>query len=643
MTLPFPRLFASGKIGSMQVKNRIVKCPTLTMYCNRDGSVSHRLVRFYEEIAAGGSGLVIVEFTHIDNKGSKPHENTLALADDSFLTGLSLLAQRIQENGAKAGLQLCHAGAQRAMGTPIMAPSSKPDSKVMYTNTPMELSVEEILEIEEAFGDAALRVRKAGFDIVEIHAGHGYLITEFLSPLTNRRSDLYGGGLEGRMRFLLRIIDNVRKKIGFEFPLSVRLTGTEYVEGGIRIEDTIQISKQLENATVNVLHISGGSRYTRGDTIVAPMYNPQGLNIWAAEAIKRAVTVPIIASGSITTPALGERILVEGKADFIGLGRPLLADPFLPRKAREGLADDIMPCIRCNEGCNFMPRRGFGGVRCTVNVGVGKEENFRLKPARRPRKVAIVGGGPAGLEAARVAALMGHEVTLFEKRDLGGHLIEASIPEFKNDLRRLLEYYVRQISKLNITLIKREANVDDLRGDKFEAIIVAVGSIPLSLQIPGIKRFIVQDALDVFCNSSNVGESVAVIGGGLVGCDVSLFLAELGKKVTLIETLNEIGAGMETCERQAFRNRIADRCFQVHTGASVKEILAAGVMLLDKDGRSRKVEADNVVLSVGFAPATLNGLEEIEFNTIVRRVGDCLSPRKLFDAIHEGHLAVRTL
>ena len=486
----FSKLFEVGRIGKILLKNRIIKTATLSNYANPDGSVSERLIRFYEEVAKGGAALVLVEMAYIDEKGSKLHHNQVGINDDAFKSGWALLAQRIQENGAKAGLQLCHAGFLRKIGPPVMTPSPLSESilkNLNITGSLTQLSIGEIIEIEESLGKCALTAKQVGFDLIEIHAAHGYLITQFLSPLINKRTDLYGGSDENRMRFLLEIINNVRNKVGPDYPISVRLNGSEYTDGGMTIADTITIAKALEKAKVDLINISGGSRYTRDDTIVVPGYHPDAFNVWAADAVKKAINIPIAVAGAISTPELAEKVLSEGKADFIGMGRPLIADPYLPRKAKEGRVDDIVPCIRCDDGCLRSERRGFGGIRCTVNVAVGKEEKFKIEPANQAKRVAIVGGGPAGMEAARVATLMGHKVTLFEKRELGGLLIEAGVPEFKNGVKRLARYYKTQMSKFNIDIVKKEAGIRDLIKANFDVVILATGSIPISLADSGIK------------------------------------------------------------------------------------------------------------------------------------------------------------
>jgi len=644
MTKHFEKLFNPGYIGNMKLKNRIVKAATETTYANRDGTVSERMLRFYKELALGGSGLVIVEMTYIDKKASEYAISTPGITDIHYLPGLSLLAQTIQENGAKAALQLYHGGAARTEPS-IKAPSPIPWAEAFeelgFAGIPEELTIREIEEIIEAFGDSALRAKMAGYDMLEIHAAHGYLITQFLSMRTNKRTDWYGGNLENRMRFLLQVVSNVRKKIGSDFPVSVRLSGSEYIEGGITIEETIQVAKALEKTGVDTLHISGGCREA-GERLCTPMYIPEGINVWAAEAIKKVVSIPVIVCGAINTPELAEQILEEGKADFISMGRQSFADPYWANKAKEGRVEDIIPCIRCNEGCLNHDRKGWGGLRCTVNVAIGKEDEFRIKRAEQPKKVAVIGGGPAGMEAARVAALSGHQVTLFEKRKLGGHLNEAGIPEFKKDIRRLVQYLITQVKKAGVNIVEEEAKAKHITRGKFDIVILATGSVPLMPNVTGVDKPIVIGALDVL-NGAETGNNVIVVGGGLIGCEVSLFLAEKGRKVTIVEMLGEVGYGFEFLTRQYVLGRLSKNNVQIFANSKLEAILDDGVVVTNEYGVERELKGDSVVLAVGLSPVAWNGFDKVSAKVEVRAIGDCVEPRLIFDAIHDGHLAARNI
>jgi NADPH-dependent 2,4-dienoyl-CoA reductase/sulfur reductase-like enzyme len=369
-------------------------------------------------------------------------------------------------------------------------------------------------------------------------------------------------------------------------------------------------------------------------------------NVWAAEAVKKEVSIPVVASGSINLPELAESILTDGKGDFIGLGRPLWADAQWPLKAKQGRPEDIRPCIRCNDGCLARGDHIANTVRCTVNVALCREEEFEITPALRPMRVAVVGGGPAGMEAARVCALKGHDVTLYEKRELGGALVEASIPEFKApDLKPLVAYLKTQMHKTGVKLIEKEAKPADLTGGAYEAVIVAAGATALGLDdIPGIGDRKVATAADVLHGWAAIGDRVAVIGGGIVGTEVGLVLAEQGKEVTFIEMLDEFMCNITFDERQVYEERFKDLKVSINTGQRLVEVTRAGVKTVDSTGTFTEFPADSVVLAAGFRPnrELIEGLRshpEIR----VAEVGDCVRPRKIYDAIHDGHLAAKLL
>lgn len=638
----FPKLFERGQIGRMTVKNRIIKAPTQTRLCARDGSVTDRLVRHYRETARGGVGLIIVEHTWVNHRGSQSTVCQLGVADDTYIGGLSLLARGIQNEGARACLQIAHCGRQMRLGTnPIKAPSRVLLEELHIHDESMfqELTLEEIQEVIKDFGNAARRAKLAGFDMVEIHGAHGYLITSFLSPRTNKRTDKYGGSRKNRMRFLTDIVADVRTKVGADFPVSVRLSGTEYEPDGVMIEDTIEVAKALEKLGVNLIHISGGNHH---QTIyqISPMIMPRGTNVWAAEAVKKAVRIPVAVSGSIVTPDFAEEILEKGQADFISLGRPLWADPCWPLKAKEGRPEDIAPCIRCNDGCLERAAIRFSAVSCTVNAAAGEEDTFIITPSAHPKKVAVIGGGPAGMEAARICSLRGHDVTLYEKRKLGGALIEASVPEFKADIRRLVDYLAHQMKKLKVKVIYKEADIDTIRNEGFDAVIVAVGGKLRKLDIPGIDKPLVTDVMEVLGGRASTGRRVNILGGGLVGAEVGLFLAEQGREVTITPRPDDPIVDLTTDERLAYKKKLDERNVIVTAGKILERVLDDGVVVIGTDGRKENIPADTVVLNPGFVPQT-SLVEELERETDleVYAVGDCVSPRRIFDAIHEGHRA----
>ena len=645
MEKAFPRLFEPGAIGNLRLKNRIIKAPQHTGLANPDGSVTGRLLRHYRELARGGAGLVIAEYAWVDTDASQASPCQLGIARMEHLPGLSLLAQTIQANGAKAGIQISHAGRQRFTLQQPKAASPVPWEEIYAQGcpAPLELTFGEIREIVRAFGQAAKRAQVADFDLVELHACHGYLISNFLSPRTNKRTDWYGGSPENRMRFLLEVVAEIRRQVGPDYPVSARLSGTDYEPDGHTIEETVELAKRLEALGISLIHVSGGNHH---QTIheVSPMGMSLAHNTWAAEAVKKAVGVPVVASGSINLPALAETILTEGKADFIGLGRPLWADPEWAKKAKEGRPEDIRPCIRCNDGCLARGDHQAKTVSCSVNVALCREEEFRIALAEHPRKVAVVGGGPAGLEAARVCALEGHTVTLYEKRELGGALLEASLPSFKApDLRPLIDYLVTQLRKLAIPVRHEEATAETIRSGGYEAVIVAAGATPLTLSdIKGITAAKVVGAADVLHGRAILGPEVAVVGAGIVGTEVGLALAEEGHKVTFVEMLDEFMCGITFDEKLVYEQRFRELDVTVLTGRRLEAITEDGITIIDRYGRRTDVPVDTVVIAAGFRPRR-ELIEALGADPALQvlEAGDCVQPRKIFDAIHEGHLAAR--
>ncbi|RLE12392.1 NADH oxidase, partial [Candidatus Aerophobetes bacterium] len=426
-------------------------------------------------------------------------------------------------------------------------------------------------------------------------------------------------------------------KIGNDFPLTIRLSGTDYEPDGFPIEDTIQLAKALEREGIDAIHVSGGDHHTMIHQ-VSPMAIPVCHNVWAAEAIKKEVKIPVIASGSITLPRYAEDIIASGKADFVALGRPLWADPYWPQKAMEGRPEDIRPCIRCNEGCLERTFFKFKAVTCAVNPTVGREGELEITPAKKLKKIAVIGGGPAGMEAARVCALRGHNVTIYEKNRLGGVLHEASTPDFKADIRAFRDYLITQINKLNIKVVKEEATPASIKDGGYDVIVVAVGGVPIKPDVPGIDKPIVISALDILNGKKEAKQKVVVVGGGLVGTEIALFLAEQGKDVSIVEMLDEIMKDVATTDKLAYSEKIAKANIKIFTGQKLQEVKDNGVVIVSKNGDSTEIEADTVVIAVGFAPQK-NIISEFEKNTGIEvyTIGDCVQPGKIFDAIHTAY------
>ncbi|NLZ93304.1 MAG: FAD-dependent oxidoreductase [Firmicutes bacterium] len=639
MSKKFPTLFSPGKIGNLTLKNRVMKAPQSSGMSNIDGSVTERLVRYYRDQAAGGAGMIIVEYAYVDDIGAKSAHCHLGISNNEHIPGLAWLAENIKEQGAIPAIQIEHCGRQKFLGTqPICAPSAIPWPNLWnqygVQAVPHVLTIEEIQDIVHAFGDAALRAKTAGFELVEIHGAHGYLLTNFFSPTTNHRNDLYGGSLENRMRIYLEVYRDVRKKVGPDFPVTIRLSGTDYEPDGFGIEETIALCKALENEGIDAFHISGGDHHTMIHQ-VSPMSVDICHNTWAAEAIKKEVNVPVIASGSITLPEYAEEILASKKADFIGLGRPLWADPEWPKKASEDRSEDIRPCIRCNEGClerNFFK---YKAVTCAINPVISREGELKITQTAQKKKIAVVGAGPAGMEAARVCKLRGHDVTVFEARDTkGGLLNEAAVPEFKADIRSLIKYQITALEKLDIPVINKMATAADLAD--FDAVICATGSKPATPNIPGRDKKIATDALEILNGDTKPGKNVVVVGGGLVGSETALHLAENGHKVTLVEMLPQIMNDVAVTDLLAYSERIAKTDMDILTSTSLLEIVDDGVIVESKDGRAKLV-ADTVILALGFKS------EQDLYHTLLENgketylIGDAVKPGKIMDAFHTAY------
>ena len=637
----YPTLFSPCKIGNVTIKNRICKAPQTTGLSHMDGSVSSRLVRCYEDLARGEVGMVIVEYAYVDRDCSKSASNQLGICDNEYIVGLGWLADTLKNLDCVPCIQIEHCGRQRFLGPPMKSASPNP-WPLMYQRygraaIPAELTLDEIDQLVEDFGKAALRAKTAGFEVVEIHGAHGYLITNFLSPFTNQRRDWYGGSRENRFRFLEQVFTRCKEYVGEDFPIIVRLSGTDYEPDGMTIEDTIYYAQRLEALGCAAIDVSGGDHHQMVHQ-VTPMQLSRGHNVWAAKAIKQAVSIPVFATGSITQPDYAEEILSSGIADFISMGRPLLADPYWAKKAMEGRAEDISPCIRCNEGCLDRGNHLGKSINCTMNPTLGFEDALAIRPAEVKRRVAVVGGGPAGLKAADTAALRGHEVTLFEKRALGGYLHEASYPEFKADIRDALKYLVTQVNKHGVKVVEKEAGPEDLTG--FDAVIVATGTTPAGLPVPGADGANVTLAGDALKEGGPRPDGeVVVIGGGLIGVETAvLFSQRPDTHVTILEMLPQIMNGCSDCDHIVYSEMIEQNGVTVHTGCRVTAIGPGGVTFEEK-GRTQTVAADHVFLATGMKPrrALFEALQAAGVR--VFNVGDSLVPGKIYDAIHTGYKA----
>jgi 2,4-dienoyl-CoA reductase-like NADH-dependent reductase (Old Yellow Enzyme family)/thioredoxin reductase len=629
-------LFQSFQLGPMSLRNRLVLPPMGTNAADEGGYVTPQVLGYYEKRASGGVGLIVVEGVCIDQSHGKAVQHPLGIDDDRYIPGLRRLADVIHEGGAKAAIQLHHAGratSRDVTGNQPVAPSALPTAD---GSSARELTVAEIHELVARFAQCAFRAKESGFDAVELHSASNYLLYQFLSAKWNKRHDDYGGSLEKRARFLMEALQAVREVVGPDFPFWPRLNCMVADEDpGYTPEDAVALSVMAEKAGVCAIHVASFAERRQRRP---PSATPRGALLPLIETIKKAVKVPVIASTRIDAE-LGESVLREGKADLIAIGRALIADPELPNKVREGRGDDVVPCIVCNH-CTDVLKPGQPGGRaleCTINPAVLREREFAIVPAVKPRRILVIGGGPAGLEAAMLAGLRGHEVTLWEKgQRLGGQLFYAAIPPYKETLKPLLDYLVRQVYAAGARVeLGKEATLQSVRELRPEAVVVATGAVPMVPYIPGIASGNVFSALQVLGGEVDTGNSVAVIGGELVGCELAEFLVKNGKSVILMRRGPEMAARMEASRRWGMLERLTYKGVRLLTRVTYKRITDDGVEVVFPDGTSGTVLADSVVLAAGAGSnSALYGALRGEVPVYV--AGDAIEPRGIREAIHEG-------
>jgi len=629
----YPNLFKPANLGNTWIRNRVVMAPMFTNFASTTGEVTDELVAHYAARARGGAGMIIVEAACVSPELCNQGPSQLHISHQRFVIGLNRLSDAIRSNGCRALIQLNHPGRQTTSlycgGQPV-APSAV--ACQLMKELPRELAINEIKQISRDFIAAAHYANLAGFDGVEIHAAHGYLINQFLSPRTNLRQDVYGGRLENRQRFLLDLITRIKSELP-NLILSVRLNIDDFIDDGFGLPESLQVCQSLEKAGVDIIHCSTGT-YESGLKSVEPDCYPEGWRIYLAEAVKKTIDIPVIAGGMIRSPEYADKIIAEGRSDFVFLGRPLLADPQWPNKAGLGLTSTIRPCIGCN-GCIDDSFKGLG-IRCTVNPQVGRGNQDNHSYCSRPARAVVVGGGPAGMQAALSLQRHGIATILFEaKSHLGGLMPVAAVPPFKEKIKKLCEYMIQEMERSGIDIRKGvEFKANTFEHYHPDVVVIATGSRPNQIKWKNLTKQ--YQALDILTGlEKNLVQPVIVIGGGRTGCETADYLASHNHQVEIIEKKDYLAMDMERKNRRALMDRLRVSGVLSRTGCEIVDIQTGKVKI--KTGlEEHEIEAGTIVWATGFLPANELYMQLHSQKALVFLIGDGLQVRGFRQAILEG-------
>ncbi len=596
-------LFSKGKIGNCEIKNRLAVTAMVTNYCDEKGMITERFIRYHEEKAKGGWGLIITEDYSV-NEHCMGYKYIPGLYNDEQIPGNKEFTERIHKYGTKVFAQIYHGGRQSHAGVnggvqPI-APSAIPCP--WCRDLPKEMTKADIRRVVNDFGECARRVKESGFDGLELHAGHGYLLAEFMSTYANKRTDEYGGCLDNRLRIIKEVYDAMRANVGDDFPITIRFSADEDMPGGRDIAETRVLAKLFEEWGFDALHVSGGvyGDYNRG--IVSPMYEKHAWLADAAAEVKKIVNIPVITVNRINDPRMADGLIEMGKADFVGMGRGSLADPELPNKAKAGKLCDIRYCIGCLQGCTGALYVG-GPVTCLVNPSVGLEYKCDYSKVECPKNIAVIGGGPAGLTTAITAARRGHQVTLFEAKDrVGGQFVSAAYPPAKGEFTTFLNWAGKQLNDYGVhVLLNTKATVEMIKNGNYDEVVVATGGTPIVPAIKGIDLPHVVVAEDVLVGKVAAGDNCIIAGGGEVGCETAAHLAGCQKGATIVEMKPQLMEDLDGVNKHALKGILKRFEVNAYTNTKVLEIKENAVVV-DTPAGEKEIPCDCVVLAMGYKP-----------------------------------------
>ena len=632
----YENLFEPMKIGKMEVKNRLVVPAMSTLTATPEGACTDQFVKYIERKAQGGWGLIITEYYGVaPNVGFFPR--MLGIWNEELIENHKKVTKAAHDAGAKIAAQISHSGRETFIGVSdenLVAPS--PIKDVSGSKKPRELTKEEIHQIVGLYGDTALNLKKAGFDAVEIYAAHGYLISNFLSKYSNKRIDEYGGCLENRMRFLLEIVADTRKKVGPDFPILVRISTREFVPGGLSIAESRVIAKKLEEASVDAIDCSQGI-FTVSNNIVEPMQMENGVFLQASKEIKECVNIPVISAGRINEASIASSALATGKCDFVGMGRASLADPDFPKKVQSGRLEEIRYCIGCVQGCIGGNMRGEN-CHCLVNPELDREYELPFNPVNKSKNIAVAGAGIAGLQAAITAKKRGHNIVVYEKESRpGGTWNIAALPPHKGELMTFVKWLVDECQRINVKIkYNQEFKVEDAKN--YDEVIIATGCKPFMPAIPGCNQENVVQANDILLQNVDFGKNVVVIGGGSVGVETAEYLAFCGSNVTIVEMQDDILIGLER-ETSIMLNEVVKKYqMNVLTNATVNKIDNDKVFVSRKGKEIILDEIDTVVVAAGSKSVNNLVAPLQESGAKVTVIGDAKEVRNGLAAVYEGYM-----